>query len=156
MILVDDKVIQISSFIAVTFIYCIYYAKVRPFTYTIQNIVVIINECFILLIAGLFCGFLPEGDPDRSLAIDIIVIFIVDITVCFILGFGFQIYLINTKSGKNKEEIVIPTTKPSTENISENDENPKNNSERQLNIQNYKDEEEDAPARSYEDCAPHW
>jgi hypothetical protein len=100
---------------------------VRPFTYLIQNIVVILNECFILLIAGLFFGFLPEGDPDRDLAIDIIVIFIVDITICFILGFGFQIYLIKTKSGKNKEVIAIPSTKPSTQNFSENDENPKDN-----------------------------
>lgn len=93
-ILVDGKNAQISLFIILTFFYCCYYVIVRPFNYLIQNVVIILNEFAILLIAFLFCGFLEGGNPDKDLATTIIVLLSIDIIGCFIVGLGFQIYMI--------------------------------------------------------------
>jgi hypothetical protein len=132
----------------VTFIYCCYYIAVRPFNYLIQNIVVILNECFIFAVAGLFCGFLSGGSPDENLALAIIILFSIDIIGCFMLGFGFQIYLIYLKYRKNKTGSIAPVTKNTTQNYTENQVNVRNDTQLQLKEQNYEDpDEEDAPAK---------
>jgi hypothetical protein len=129
----------------VTFIYCCYYAIVRPFNYQIQNIVVILNECLIFAIAGLFCGFLSEGDPNKDLAFAIIIVFSVDIIGCFMLGLGFQIYLIKSKYERNKEGIIVPMTK----NTTENNGNARNDTQQKLKTLNYLDgdDELEQPAK---------
>jgi hypothetical protein len=109
-VLVDGKEAQIALFIILTFVYCAYYAIVRPFIYLVQNIVVTLNEGFIFLIAFLFCGFLKDGDPDEDLAMAIIVLFSINIVVGFVLGFGFQAYLLIMKYKENQKESTVPTT----------------------------------------------
>jgi hypothetical protein len=103
-ILVDGKEAQIVLFILVTIVYCGYYAVVRPFNYLIQNIVVTLNECFTLLIAFMFCGFLKDGDPNEDLATAIIVLFTINIVIGFVLGLGFQLYLLIVKCKENRKE----------------------------------------------------
>jgi hypothetical protein len=105
-ILIDGKNAQISLFIILTFTYCCYYVIVRPFNYFIQNVVAIVNECLVLLIAFLFLGFLENGNPDYDLAYTIIVLFSMDIIACFILGLGFQFYMIKMKLQNTKEGTV--------------------------------------------------
>jgi hypothetical protein len=100
------------------------------------------------VIAGLFCGFLEEGDPDKDLAFDIIIVFSIDIISCFILGLGFQIYLINLKYGKNKEGSIAPMTINTTQNHTENQGNARNDTQMQLKNQNYNGgDEEDSPTK---------
>jgi hypothetical protein len=77
----------------------------RPFHYFIQNLVVMVNECFILFLAALFCGFLEDGTPDKNLAAAIIAIFSIAIIGTFIIGFIFHVYLIYWKY-KSKESVV--------------------------------------------------
>jgi hypothetical protein len=76
-----------------------------------QNVVVIVNECIILLLAALFCGFLEDGWPNKDLSTAIIVIFTIDIIVCFAAGILFQVYLIVQKY-KNKNTVTITLPKP--------------------------------------------
>ena len=153
-ILIDGKEAQISLFIILTFVYCGYYVIVMPFNYTIQNVVVISNECFILLIAFLFCGFLEDGDPDEDLATVIIVLFTINIVISFVLGFVFQIYLVTLKCKKNKEADSVLEQKPeplklekdSADVQQESKRNIRNVTDQNLNDLEYnQDEEEDIP-----------
>jgi hypothetical protein len=148
-ILIDGKEAQISLFIILTFVYCGYYVIVRPFDYMIQNVVVILNECFTLLIAFLFCGFLEDGDPDEDLATAIIVLFSIDIILCFILGFGFQMYLVVLKFKKSEAGSITPEPKAvrlqKKINI-DHEENEIDHTEQHLKNHDYKDEE-DVPSK---------
>lgn len=99
-ILIEDKNVQISLFIIMISAYCIYYVIARPFNYLIENIALIFNEFFLLFISFMFLGFLEDGDQNEGLATTIIVLFTIDIIISFIVGFGFQIYLL-TRRGQN-------------------------------------------------------
>jgi hypothetical protein len=113
-ILIDGQLAQIALFIIVTFAYYNFYLIVRPFKFVIQNAVIIVNECIILVIVALFCGFLEDGWPNQDLATAIIIIFSIAIIGSFTLGIVFQIYLIVTKY-KNKSS-VDPLPKPVKQN----------------------------------------
>ena len=67
-----------------------------------------VNECFILFLAALFCGFLEDGTPDGNLAIAIIVIFSIAIIGSFITGFLFQIYLVYMKYKSDESVVRLP------------------------------------------------
>jgi hypothetical protein len=110
-ILIDGQLAQIAFFIIVTFVYYNLYLIVRPFKFVTQNVVVIVNETIILIVAGLFCGFFEDGWPNQDLATAIIVIFAIDVVACFTLGIIFQIYLIVIKY-KNNKSGVDPAPKP--------------------------------------------
>jgi hypothetical protein len=114
-ILIDGQLAQIALFIIVTFAYYNFYLIVRPFKFVTQNVVVIFNETIILIIAGLFCGFLEDGWPNQDLATTIIIIFAIDVVACFTLGIIFQIYLTVMKYKDNKTS-VDPVPKPVKQN----------------------------------------
>lgn len=118
----DKKEVQLIVFIVLNVLFTTYMALVRPFTYKTQNFIALFNELILLVCCFWMFSFFATGDAKSAVGILMIVLFSINIVVCFTVAFIFQIYLFchkrNTKVievFKDGEMVRYQTQKPAEE-----------------------------------------
>jgi len=98
LILSDKKEVQLSFIIITSILYLAYLAVVRPFNYSIQNVMAIGNQSVTTLASFMFIGFMKDDATGESgLAKAIGSILGISIVITATVGFVFQGYLLHLK-----------------------------------------------------------
>lgn len=104
LIFFTNSILQLILYMWANLGYMVYLCVYRPFKHKIHNVIAIINEFVLLLVGALMFAYLDDNEPADAIWIFIIVLFIVNLIVCwYITGSiyeGYQVY----KTIKSKRE----------------------------------------------------
>ena len=104
-IVLDLKEAQVSAFLLVLIISCVYLVQIKPFAVPISNLLVIMNEGMLLLIGLLMISFLESSLNHDSLPKIIIYTLSANIIICFALALFSQVYSLYKKCKKKNISI---------------------------------------------------
>mmetsp|Transcript_42174 Transcript_42174/g.48968 ORF Transcript_42174/g.48968 Transcript_42174/m.48968 type:complete len:181 (-) Transcript_42174:42-584(-) len=113
-----NKSVQLVLYILMNIAFTVYMAAVRPFEYKVQNIMSVFNEAVLIVCCFLMFAFFKEGSSVDGAGVAMIVLFTINIIVCFTISVIFAIYLclkkrqdsqvvkIITKNGQEKRYVT--------------------------------------------------
>mmetsp|Transcript_42173 Transcript_42173/g.48961 ORF Transcript_42173/g.48961 Transcript_42173/m.48961 type:complete len:301 (-) Transcript_42173:21-923(-) len=102
-----SKLLQLSTFIVINLIFIVYMLIVRPFSSKLQNFMSLLNEIIFMVCCLMMLLFFDTGSTKDSIGVAMIILFSVNIVLCFSVSIIFSIFLCVRKNRQTNVKEMI-------------------------------------------------